>query len=157
MDGCDHKTHQCLHLLFGPVPVLGREGVKRQVAQSQLRHRIHDLVHRGHTFLVAIAPRLALCFCPTAVSIHDDGHVLRQSAFIYIIYQRHLSIRLIFYMFRIVASPASFSKIIRNGEQQKRIPIFIFQCAAANPIRIIQHIFPFEAIAQCLSDRELTT
>lgn len=52
VNGGDQQAHQCLDLFFRTIPVLGRESVQRQIFQSELSDRIHNLTDRNDAFLM---------------------------------------------------------------------------------------------------------
>ena len=78
-----------MHLRFGAVPVLGGEGVDRQVTQAYSHSRLHHLAYGDDTLAVPHAAIFAARLRPSAVPIHDDGHMLWQSAVVNLFYQRH--------------------------------------------------------------------
>ena len=72
------KRHQPIHLPRRPRPVLGREGVEREVGDAELAARLHDRPHRLLPCPVTVEARQATLLGPAAVAIHDDGDVPRK-------------------------------------------------------------------------------
>ena len=72
------EAHEEADLVRGAPPVLGRERVRRQVGHADLDRPGHDVEQRGLAGLVALRPGQSAGVGPTAVAVHDDGHVLRE-------------------------------------------------------------------------------
>ncbi len=69
--------HQSRDLGLWPLPIFGRECIKRNGLYAEPRTRINDRAHRIGTCAMAKYSRLALQLCPTPVAVHDNGNVLR--------------------------------------------------------------------------------
>src|ERR671913_2170596 len=71
------EAHEETHLVGAALPVLGREGVGRQVPHAHFDGTGDDVEQRGLTGLVALGPRQTPRVGPAAVAVHDDGDVAR--------------------------------------------------------------------------------
>ena len=66
------QRHQIGNFLRRSGPVLGRERVKRQVADAELRRRTHGLSQRFDTAAMPLNPGQAPLRRPAAVAVHDN-------------------------------------------------------------------------------------
>ena len=89
VNGGDQQAHQRLDLFFRTIPVLGRESVQRQIFQSELSDRIHNLTDRNNAFLMPEATVFPLRLGPTSVPVHNNCHVPWQAILVYFLNQRH--------------------------------------------------------------------
>ena len=69
------QAHQQGHFFGGTAPVLGTEGEQGQVAHAGPAAGLDHAAHRLHPLGVPCGTRR-----PSAVAVHDDGHVLRDVA-----------------------------------------------------------------------------
>ena len=90
VDGFDDELHKSVDLGLGAVPVLGREGVERQEADVEAGSGFDRLAHGLRGVLVPKEAYLRLLLRPAAVAVHNDGHVARYAAKVYIFYFLHL-------------------------------------------------------------------
>ena len=88
-DGVEQEGHEGGYLVGGTIPVLGREGVKGQVADAEACSFFGDDVYGFGASLVAEAALLALLFGPASVAIHDDGYMLRDAVGVYLVSVAH--------------------------------------------------------------------
>src|SRR3712207_5559719 len=72
-----HESHEGRYLVGRPVPVLGRECVKREKLHSQARTLRRYAAHSVYPGLMPVASLLATFGSPAAITIHDDGNMLR--------------------------------------------------------------------------------
>ena len=70
-----HQPHQGRHLVGRTVPVLGREGVKREVFNAEPHTLRRYAAHRLHPGLVAVAALAPPFRGPPPIAVHDDGNV----------------------------------------------------------------------------------
>ena len=85
--------HQALDLGERPLPVLGREGVERQVGDAEVGTGPDDLGHAPRAARVAVETVHAARRGPAAVAVHDDPDVKRRdTAFLHV---AHLPVSLI--------------------------------------------------------------
>ena len=75
LDVAAEEPHQADDLGGGPLPVLGREGEERQVADGEVRAALDDLAHALGPALVTGKPRQSAARGPAAVAVHDDRDV----------------------------------------------------------------------------------
>ena len=74
----DEIFHQRIHLVLGPVPVLGGKGVEREILDAEFPRRADDFARRIRAAPVPLDARQTMLFRPAPVAVHDDGDVLRQ-------------------------------------------------------------------------------
>ena len=75
----EHEPHDGLNLVGGTVPVLGGEGVERQVLHAQPGAFGGDFLYRVESGLVAEGAVQSTVCSPAPVAVHDDGNVLRDA------------------------------------------------------------------------------
>ena len=73
------QGHQKTHLLAGPVPVFGGEGIGRQGFNPPITAKPQHPFEGFDPFPVAQHPRQVAALGPTAIAIHDHGNVPRQA------------------------------------------------------------------------------
>ena len=78
---------QGVHLLAGPVPVLGGEGVEREIFHSETGGAFRDFAHRLHPGHMAFGPFKTAKLRPTAVAVHYYGYMDGQVRGIYLLYE----------------------------------------------------------------------
>ena len=69
------QTHNGVHFLLGPLPVLGGKGVDRQIFDADLLAVVADLAEGLRPGGVAHGAGHAPLLGPPAVAVHDDGNV----------------------------------------------------------------------------------
>src|SRR4051812_28117965 len=69
--------HERKHFRFRALPVLGGEGVERQILDAQIAAAFDALAHRFRALLVAFDPRQPAVLGPAAVAVHDDSYMAR--------------------------------------------------------------------------------
>ena len=74
----DEIFHQRVHLVLGPVPILGGKRVEREILDAELARRADDFARRIRAAPVPLHARQSVLLGPAPVAIHDDGDVLRQ-------------------------------------------------------------------------------
>ena len=74
----DEIFHQRIHLVLGPVPVLGGKGVEREIFDAEFAGGADDFARRIGATPVPLDAGQMPCPGPAAVAVHDDGNVLRQ-------------------------------------------------------------------------------
>jgi hypothetical protein len=67
---------EALHLSLWAPPVLSREGVDRQVPNTEFYSSAEDTAEVLHASAMASDPRQPATAGPATVAIHDDAHVL---------------------------------------------------------------------------------
>jgi hypothetical protein len=72
-------AHQRVDFITRSLPVFGGKGVQRQSTQTHTRASINGGAHRFDTSLVTCDSRMASLRGPTAVPVHDDRDVPRQT------------------------------------------------------------------------------
>src|SRR5439155_20532215 len=72
------EGHEPVHLARRALPVLGREGVQGEVADTELAAHLDDGAHGVLPHPMPLEAREAALLCPAPVAVHDDGHVARQ-------------------------------------------------------------------------------
>jgi DNA repair protein RecO (recombination protein O) len=72
------EAHQPANLVGRSVPVLGGEGVRREVFHSDLNSSLDHVEKRRFTPGVALSPRQVACLGPAPIAIHHDRHMSRQ-------------------------------------------------------------------------------
>ena len=70
--------HQRVHFIFGPVPVLGRKSVEREIFDADFARRADDFARGIRAAPMTLDARQTMLLRPAAVAVHDDGDVLRQ-------------------------------------------------------------------------------
>src|ERR1700674_2250108 len=69
------KREQCTHFGIGPAPVVGRECIKAQRADTAPRRRLDDPVDRLGPLAVTGCAGQATPRCPTPIAVHDDCYM----------------------------------------------------------------------------------
>ena len=72
------QLHQCSHFLFGAVPVFRGKSIQTQCSDSQIIRMADNLPQGFRTLPMAPGHVQLMLLGPAAVSVHDNGHVLRQ-------------------------------------------------------------------------------
>src|SRR5262245_17918240 len=73
------QTHERTDLARRPLPVLDRERVKRQDADTQARSRFDRITHRVDAGAMTFDAWQVTLRSPSAVAVHDDGDVSRKA------------------------------------------------------------------------------
>src|SRR5207244_2846231 len=74
------ERHEPVDLARRAAPVLGGEGVEREVADAEAPAGLHHRPHRLLADTVPLQARQAALLRPAPVAVHDDGHVARQAS-----------------------------------------------------------------------------
>src|SRR5256885_14636959 len=74
------RSHETGNLLFGAVPVLGRESEDGQDLHAALDAGAGTAAQRFHALLVAGQSRQKAAIGPASIAIHDDGNMARHRA-----------------------------------------------------------------------------
>ena len=72
------KAHDAVDLVLRSLPVLGREGIDRQVINAEMLAVSAELSKRFGACLVPCRARKASLLCPAAIAVHNDGNMTRQ-------------------------------------------------------------------------------
>ena len=75
----NEQIHQSINLFLGAVPVFGGKSIKGEVFHARLGSGFQSGAHSFNAMRMAENALFALIFCPTTITIHDDGHVTRCS------------------------------------------------------------------------------
>ena len=132
LDVLEQKPHESGHLLFGTVPVLGGEGVESQVLYTQLNGILHYLADHLDTTDMTLGALLAALLGPTAVAIHDDGHMLRYPAFVQLLLICHVSLLFVVTMTR------TFEYIECNVQHCKTVTVLVLDTFSLYHERILK-------------------
>ena len=73
------EPHEGAHFLLRALPVFAAESEKRQRLDSGASRGFGTAFHRGNSSPVAFDSRHMAVFRPSAVSVHDDGNMPRES------------------------------------------------------------------------------
>jgi len=69
------ECHESSHLILGPSPVLGGEGVEGEEGNGELAAAFHGVANALSAGAVALEPRKAMLAGPAPVAVHDDRNV----------------------------------------------------------------------------------
>jgi hypothetical protein len=70
--------HQRIHFILGPIPVLDRKGVEREILDAKFAGDLDDGARGLGTLAVALDTGQVTLLRPPTVAVHDDGNVLGQ-------------------------------------------------------------------------------
>jgi hypothetical protein len=79
------KPHERFNLILRSIPVLFRESIKREPGNADLTAGSHNGPHRFSALLMASDSVEGSLLGPSAIAVHDNGHMLRQFCRIQII------------------------------------------------------------------------
>ena len=74
-----YEIHQSVDLLRGTIPIFGREGIKSQILNADIGGEFSDIMDTIDALGMPFATVAATFASPTAVAIHDDGYMRRES------------------------------------------------------------------------------
>jgi len=74
------QVHEGADLFFGALPVLFAERIDREGFDPEATAGANDATHRRRAFFVASAAGETALLGPTAVAVHDDADVARESS-----------------------------------------------------------------------------
>src|SRR5207249_6846939 len=74
------ERHEPVDLARRAAPVLGGEGVEREVADAEAPAGLDHRPHRLLADAVPLQARQAALLRPAPAAVHDDGHVARQAS-----------------------------------------------------------------------------
>jgi hypothetical protein len=83
LDGNHDQVHQGIDFRLGPVPVFSGECIESEIAYAEFRGNFGDASHRVDSLYMAFASVETARLGPTAISIHNDGHVAWKATFVY--------------------------------------------------------------------------
>ena len=115
----EQKPHERCHLLLGTVPVLGGEGIEREVLDTQFYGVLHYLANHLDSADVTLGTLLATLLGPSAVAVHYDGHVLRYTALVQLFLICHVS------LFFVVTMTRTFENVKCNVQHRKAVTVLV--------------------------------
>ena len=81
-DGFDEQLHETVDFVLGTIPIFGAEGVKGEIFDPCGHSGLNRLADSRHGVLVTKNALMRLFLGPTAITIHNDGHMLWNTGFV---------------------------------------------------------------------------